>query len=152
MRLSVASAALLLFFCLPSARAFAATDEVILDSAALADLESRAEHAQMKEQAYLYTELVHDYVAVAGKQVADGNLDQANASLKRIQAFAARIHQNLARDSKRLKNAEMMMHMASYHLGQLMHAISSDDTAMLQATLKQLDKLHDELLAQVFSH
>jgi len=152
MRLSVASAALVLVFCLPPARALAGADDVVLDSAALADLESRAEHAQMKEQAYLYTELVHDYVAVAGKQVADGNIEQANASLKRIQTFAQRIHQNLARDSKRLKNAEMMMHLASYRLGQLMHVVSTEDTAMLQATLKELDKLHDELLAQVFAH
>jgi len=33
-----------------------------------------------------------------------------------------------------------------------MHVVSSEDTALLQATLKQLDKLHDELLAQVFAH
>ena len=152
MRLSVASAALLLALSLPSARALSSADEVVLDSAALADLETRADHAQLKEQAYLYTELVHDYVALAGKQVAAGDIDDANVSLKHIQTFAQRIHQNLARDSKRLKNAEMMMHMASYHLSQMMHVISSDDTAMLQATLKQLDKLHDELLAQVFAH
>jgi hypothetical protein len=29
---------------------------------------------------------------------------------------------------------------------------SSDDQAVLQATLKQLDHVHDELLTQVFNH
>jgi hypothetical protein len=152
MRLSVASAALLLVLSLPSARAFAASDEVILDAAALADMENRAEHAQLKEQCYLYTELVHNYVAVAGKQIAAGDLDQANDSLKHIQTYAERIHKGLAKDSRRVKNAEMMVHMATYRLSQLMHIVSSEDTALLQATLKQLDKLHDELLAQVFAH
>jgi hypothetical protein len=152
MRLSVASAALLLALSLPSARAFAAADEVILDAAALADMENRAEHAQLKEQCYLYTELVHNYVAVAGKQIAAGDLDQANDSLKHIQTYADRIHKGLGKDSRRVKNAEMMVHMATYHLSQLMHIVSSEDTALLQATLKQLDKLHDELLAQVFAH
>jgi hypothetical protein len=152
MRLSFAGTALLLVLTLPSARAFASSDDVVLDSAALADMENRAEHAQIKEQCYLYTELVHDYVAVAGKQIAAGDLDQANASLKRIQTFADRIHKGLGKDSKRVKNAEMMVHMATYHLSQFMHIVSSEDTALLQATLKQLDKLHDELLAQVFAH
>jgi hypothetical protein len=152
MRLSVASAALLLVLSLPSVRAFAASDEVILDAAALADMENRAEHAQLKEQCYLYTELVHNYVAVAGKQIAAGDLDQANDSLKHIQTYAERIHKGLAKDSRRVKNAEMMVHMATYRLSQLMHIVSSEDTALLQATLKQLDKLHDELLAQVFAH
>jgi hypothetical protein len=152
MRLSVASTALLLVLTLPSARAFAASDEVILDAAALADMENRAEHAQLKEQCYLYTELVHNYVAVAGKQIAAGDLDQANDSLKHIQTYADRIHKGLGKDSKRVKSAEMMVHMATYHLSQLMHIVSSEDTALLQATLKQLDKLHDELLAQVFAH
>jgi len=33
-----------------------------------------------------------------------------------------------------------------------MHTISTDDSTVVQATLKRLDKLHDELLQQVFSH
>jgi hypothetical protein len=152
MRFSVAGTALLLVLTFPSARAFASFDDVVLDSAALADMENRAEHAQIKEQCYLYTELVHNYVAVASKQLAAGDLDQANESLKHIQTYADRIHKGLGKDSRRVKNAEMMVHMATYHLSQLMHLVSSEDTALLQATLKQLDKLHDELLAQVFAH
>lgn len=150
MKVPLASAALLLFFLiLPSPRAVASD---ALDSAALAELESRAEHAQAKEQAYLYTELMDNYVAVAGKQLAAGDMEDATTTLKRIQTYANRVHQGLAKDSKKLKNAEMLLHMATYHLTEMMHAFSSDDAAMLQATVKQLDKLHDELLAQVFAH
>jgi flagellin-specific chaperone FliS len=152
MRISVASAVLLLIVCLPAARALSASGDDLLTPAALADLELRADHAQPKEQCFLYTQLVHDYVEVAGKQMAAGDMDQATTSLKRVQTFADRIHQALAKDTKRVKNAEMLLHMAAFHLSQLMHLISSEDEALVQTTLKQLDKLHDELLTQVFSH
>jgi hypothetical protein len=156
MRLSVAGSTLLLavasVLAVPPARAYATNTDEVLDAAALADLEARAEHAQASEQAFLYTELIHDYVEVAGKQVAAGDMDQATASLERVQKYADRIHANLGKSSKRVKNAEMLMHLATYKLAELMHVISTEDSAMLQATLKRLDKLHDELLQAVFAH
>ena len=156
MRISVASSTLFLVLAstlaLPPARAFAAYGSEVLDAAALADLEARAEHAQPNEQAFLYTQLVHEYVEVAGKQVAAGDMDQATASLQRVQTYADHIHANLGKSAKRVKNAEMLMHLATYKLTELMHVISTEDSALLQATLKRLDKLHDELLQQVFAH
>ena len=156
MRLSVASTILLLALgstLTPSmARAVVIHSFVELGTEGLADLESRAEHAQPNEQAFLFTQLVNDYVDVAGKQVAAGEMDEATASLQHIQSYAERIHAGLGKNSKRIKNAEMLMHMATYKLTQLMHAISTEDSTLLQATLKRLDKLHDELLQQVFSH
>jgi len=154
MRISVARSvftfAIVLILAFPHARAFAAGGNDVLDAATLANLEARAEHAEAKEQCFLYTQLVHDYVEVAGKQIAAGDLDQANASLQRIQTFADRIH--MEKNTRKLKDAETLMHMATYHLTQLMHIVSTEDTALLQATLKRLDKLHDQLLAQVFAH
>ena len=156
MRISVACSILLLTFgsaiAPHSARAVVVTSFSGVDGGSLADLEARAEHAQASEQAYLFTELVSDYVDVASKQVAAGETEQAIASLQRVQSYADRIHAGLGKNSKRVKNAEMMMHMATYKLTQLMHAISTEDSALLQVTLKRLDKLHDELLQAVFSH
>lgn len=156
MRISVAGSTLLLVigsvFVLNPVRAHAVSADEVLNQAALTELELRAEHAQPNEQPFLFTELIHDYVEVAGKQVANGEIDQAEASLQKVQAYADRIHSNLGKGSKRVKNAEMLMHLATYRLTQLMHIISTEDATILQATLKRLDKLHDELLAQVFAH
>ncbi len=156
MRISVASTTLFLLLgstlAPPPVRALAINGHSELDTAGLADLEARAEHAQPNEQAFLFTQLVSDYVDMAGKQVAAGDTDQAIVSLERVQTYADRIHAGLGKNSKRVKNAEMMMHMATYKLTQLMHAISTEDSALLQTTLKRLDKLHDELLQAVFSH
>ena len=154
MKISVAGTTLLLAIAaavvMPSAHAI--TTAEVLDAATLASLEARAEHAQPNEQAFLFTELIHDYVEVAGKQVAAGEMDEATASLQRVQTYADRIHNGLGKSTKRVKNAEMLMHLATYKLTELMHIISAEDKALIQTTLKQLDKLHDELLQQVFSH
>ncbi len=152
MRISVASAAFLLLLALPSARAFSSHDDISLDPAAIAEMENRADHAGQREQCFLYTELVQIYTEVAGRQLAAGETEQAHTTLRRIQHFTELIHAGLARDTKRVKDAEKMVHMATYRLGQYMHHASSEDETAFAATLKQLDKVHEELLAQVFAH
>ena len=46
----------------------------------------------------------------------------------------------------------MLMEHTTVRLGEYTHHASGDDRAALQATLKKLDHVHDELLAQVFVH
>ena len=117
-----------------------------------ADLEQRASQAKPREQAYLYTELVHEMTEEAGKQISDGDTEQAAVTLKQVNRYAHLIHVNLARDTKQLKNAEMLMHNTTYRLAQVMHLVSGPDRDTLQDTLKQLNQVNDELLTQVFSH
>jgi hypothetical protein len=119
---------------------------------ALQQLEQRASEAKPREQCFLYTELVHVMTEKAGKEISDGDTEQAAATLKQIDKYVHLIHLNLARDTKRLKNAEMLMHNATYRLGQYLHLVSADDQATVKDTLKQLNQINDELLSQVFSH
>jgi hypothetical protein len=100
----------------------------------------------------LYAELVHNLTERAGKQLSDGESEQASATFKRIDALTQKIHMSLARDTKRLKNAEMLMHHTTRRLADMLHIASNDDRVVLQSTLKQLDKVQSELLAQVFVH
>ncbi len=129
-----------------------ASDDLLLDSTQLTQLEAKAEHAAQKEQCFLYTELVHNYTAIAGRQLADGETEKASATLKRVQGFTTHIHASLVHDTSKLKNAEMLVHTASRNLGEYLHHASADDKVMLESTLKQLEKVNDELLAQVFAH
>jgi phage terminase large subunit len=89
---------------------------------------------------------------IAGRQMLNGDVDQASVTLKKVEHYATLIHLNLANDTKRLKNAELLMHHTTYRLGEYLHKASGEDRATLQSTLKRLDQVHDELLAQVFSH
>ena len=104
---------------------------VVLDEQALQQLEQRAEQASPREQCFLYTELVSAMTEIAGKQLNDGDVDRASATFKRIARYANLIHMNLARDTKRLKNAEMLMHNATYGLGQYLHLVSGDDQVVV---------------------
>jgi DNA mismatch repair ATPase MutS len=127
-------------------------DEILPDAQALAQLELRAQQAGPRDQCFLYTELVHTMTEIAGKQMINGDIDQASATLKKVNHYAQLIHVSLADNTKRIKNAEMLMHRTTYRLGEYLHKASGEDQATLKATLLQLDKVHEELLAEVLKH
>jgi hypothetical protein len=130
----------------------AAIDESIPTSEGLAQLEQRASLADPREQCFLYTELVHAMTEKAGKEIASGEQEEAAATLRQVNKFAHLIQMNLAKDTRRLKNAEILMHHTTYRLAEVLHLVSGDDKDTVQATLKQLDQVNDQLLTQVFSH
>jgi hypothetical protein len=156
MRLSLRLAVLLLplsWSLVPCASASASSvDENLPDAQALAMLEVRAQQAGPRDQCFLYTELVHTMTEIAGKQMLNGDVDQASATLKKVNQYAQLIHMDLASNSKRIKNAEMLMHHTTYRLSEYLHKASAEDQDTLKLTLKQLDKVHEELLAEVLKH
>lgn len=126
-------------------------DETLPTPESLAQLEQRAQSADPREQCFIYTEIVHSMTELAGKEMLDGDIDKASATLKQVNFYAHLIHMNLANNTKRLKNAELLMHHTIYRLGDYMRAASGDDKVTLQATLKQLDQVQGEILTQVFA-
>jgi hypothetical protein len=147
---SVAMAAVTLLF-LPSGYLCAATERVP-DPQTLQQLEVKADHASPKEQCFLYAEIVHDMTEIAGQEFSNGNFTQASQTLKGIQAYAQKIHMGMAEDTKKLKNAEILMRHTAYRLNEILHSASLDDRPTLESTLKQLDKVQSELMMQVFKH
>jgi hypothetical protein len=98
--------------CVP-ARA-SSIDENLPDAQTLSQLELRAQQASPRDQCFLYTELVHIMTELAGKQLHDGDIDQASVTLKKINQYAQLIHMDLGSNSKRLKNAEMLLEHTTY--------------------------------------
>lgn len=139
-----------LFFVSP-APAFSAT-QLPVSPEAIARLEQQASLANPREQCFLYTELVHAMTEKAGQEIASGEIDQAASTLKQINLYAHLIHLNLARDTKRLKNAQMLMHNTIYRLASYTHLFSGDERNTAQDTLRQLNQVNEELLTQVFNH
>lgn len=141
---------ILCVFSAPPARA--AIDDSVPAPEFIAQLEARAAQAKPREQCFLYAEIIHGMTQLAGKQLVDGDVEQASATLKKINHYAQLIHANLANDTRKLKDAEMLMQHTTSHLGMYIRQASADDQASLKATLAQLDHVHDELLTQVFNH
>jgi hypothetical protein len=126
-------------------------DEVILDSAAISQLEQRAETAQFKEQCFLYTEVLHNLTEVAGKELADGQDEQVAGTLKHIDLVTAKIQRALAKDAKRLKNAEMLLEHTSRRLTDMLHITAGDQREAFQSTLQRVSAVQSSLLGQVFA-
>jgi hypothetical protein len=130
----------------------ASNDEPPSDAQSIAQLELRASQAGPREQCYLYVQLIHSMTEAAGKQVLNGEYEQAAATMKKTEHYAQLIHDGLARDTKRLKDAEKLMEHTTARLNEYLRHSSGDDRLAMEATLKRLDGVHDELLTQVFSH
>ena len=156
MKFNLRSATILLplplFLSLCATTNASSVDDNLPTPEALAQLELRAQQAGPRDQCFLYTELVHTMTEIAGKQMLNGDVEQASATLQKVNHYAQLIHMDLASNSKRVKNAEMLLHHTTYRLGEYLHKASSEDQATLKATMQQLDKVHDELLAEVFKH
>jgi hypothetical protein len=149
--LSLALFCVVPMLCLPTS-ASAAGNELIPSADALAQMEDQAVHANPREQAFLYTQLVHGMTQEAGREIADGETQEAANTLKKVSRYAHLIQLNLAHNARRLKDAQELMHNATYRLGQVLHLVSGEDRTVVQETLKQLDQVNDEMLSQVFTH
>ncbi|QNI35370.1 hypothetical protein [Edaphobacter albus] len=152
MQFTLRISVLLLFLvstCIPSR---AADKITILDEQQLLQLEQRAEQANPRDQCFLYTELVSAMTEIAGQQLKSDNPSQATATLNKIAKYAQLIQVKLSRDTKRLKNAEQLMHRTTYKLNEYLHSASYEDRPTLQATLKQLNQVQSDILTQVFNH
>ena len=152
MRLTVRPVLFVLFLSLCTPLYAGIDKSLALDEQALQQLEQRAQQANPRDQCFLYTELVSAMTDVAGKEMLNGDPDRASEMFKKIQRYAELIQLNLARDTKRLKNAEMLMHRTTYRLNEYLHNASSEDRPTLQAALKQLNRVQNDLLTQVFNH
>jgi hypothetical protein len=149
MRFVAASASVLtLAFLLPIPGALAA-DEKIPDAQTLEALQTRANQAEPKEQCFLYAELVHDMTELAGRQLSAGDA-HASDTIRAVQQYAAKIHMGVANDSKKLKNAEILVRHTAFRLKDILSSASLDDRPTLDATLKQLDQVQAEMMLQVF--
>lgn len=130
--------------------AFAANPDKILDTQELTALAARAEQATPKDRCYLYAELVSAMTTLAGKQMDAGDSSDASASLKAIQEYTAKIHGGVSNDSRKLKDAQIMMRRTAFRLKELMSGASLSDQPVFETTLKQLDQVQSQLMLAVF--
>ena len=117
---------------------------------ALAALEAKADRAQPRDKCFLYAKLVSRMTDLAGRQVNSGDSGRASETLKLVQQYAEKIHMGVADDSKRLKDAELLVQRTSFRLKDILSEASYEDRQVLQATLTQVNRVQAQLMAQVF--
>jgi hypothetical protein len=117
---------------------------------ALAALQAKADQAQPKDKCFLYATLVSRMTDLAGHQLNSGDSRQASETLKVVQQYAEKIHMGVAGDSKKLKDAELLMQRATFRLQDILSEASYEDRQALEAALKQLNQVQTQLMTQVF--
>ena len=121
------------------------------DSAtALAALHVKADQAQPRDRCFLYAKLVSQMTDLAGKQFNSGESGQASQTIQLVQQYAEKIHAGVTDDSKKLRDAELLMRRASFRLKGILSAATYEDRPALEVTLKHLNEVQSELLMQVF--
>ncbi len=133
-----------------SVRAYAASGAEVLDAQALTSLEQRASSANIREQALLYAELADKMTLLAGKQIADGQVEEAEQTLVKIEACTAKMESGL-QQSKSLKKTELLLHMTNRRLSDMVRAASMDVKPHVQDALKRLNTAQSSLLALIFA-
>lgn len=125
-------------------------DSKPLDEQAINALEQRASQAQPKEQFYLYAQLMHEMIEFSAHQYAQGDVDKATGFLKKAQDLTHKIHNVLANNDKKLKDAQILLRHTAFRLTEMLHSSSSDDRPLVEQTLAQLNQAEDEAMLQVF--
>jgi hypothetical protein len=150
--MAVAALVAALFWTIAPTPAIASgADDTSLDAAALAELQQRAEHAQPRDQCYLYTEIVHDLTEVASRQMAAGEDDAAGSTILQVDVAAAKLQQASVADARRLKNAEQLLDRTTHRLADMVRVASDQQRSLMQSTLRHLNAVHSSVLALVFS-
>ena len=125
-------------------------DNKIPDMDAIVALESRANLAQPSEQCFLYAELVHQMTELSVRQYAAGDIGKATDLLKRIQQFAQKIHLSVAKNDKRIKNAEILLSHSAFRLNEMPHASSFEDRATVQDAWTDVQLAQSDSMFQAF--
>jgi hypothetical protein len=120
------------------------------DPTALAALQVKADQAQPGDRCFLYAELVNQMTDLAGQQFNAGESGQALQTLNRVQQYAEKIHIGIAGDSRKLKDAEVLMQRTSFRLEDILSEASYEDRQTLETALKQLNRVQTQLMTQVF--
>ena len=144
----VANAVLISILSLTCLRASASALDDSL--AAVAALQVKADQAQPRDRCLLYARLVSRMTDLAAHQLNSGDSGQASETLKLVQQYAEKIHVGVAKDSKKLKDAELLMQHTSFRLQDILSGAPYEDRQTLEATLKQLNQVQTQLMMQVF--
>ena len=135
----------------PSAHASATPrDAVAVDSQFLQELESRAAQADPREQASIYADLADKISMLVAQQISAGELDAAEATLRHFESCTEKLKSGLAKDSKGLKRAEMLLHTTQRRLHDLARVSGGDLRSHVQAATSRLDSVQTALLEAVF--
>ncbi len=129
-----------------------AADNGLPNVSALQALAEKAQHASLREQCFLYAELVRGSTELADRKLAEGDREAGALALKSVEAYAAAMDLALAADAKKLKDAEILLRESSFRLKAAMLASSIDDRPAMDSALRKINAAESRVMGAVFAH
>jgi hypothetical protein len=120
------------------------------DQQSIDALAAKANHAPLRDQCFLYAELVHQMTEFSARQYAAGDVEKSAQLLRQIQELTRKIHLSVARDEKRMRNAEILLSRTAFRLTGLLHSSSFEDQSLVAQTLADVNQVQTETMLQVF--
>ena len=117
---------------------------------ALASLQVRADQAQPRDRCFLYAMLINQMTYLAGQQLDSDDPRQASESLMLVQRYIENIRTGVTPDSRKLKDAEVLVRRSAFQLRNILREGSLEDRPATEATLKDLNQVQEQLMIQVF--
>ena len=122
----------------------------ILSEEQVTQLEARAQGAEPREQCFLYAEIIAQMTERVDVEIAAGDLEKASAHLNRLNDYTAVLHNKLSGDSKKLKEAEILIRHTTVRMNGMVHAASYDNREALHTVEAKLGSLESEMMLHVF--
>lgn len=151
MRLRTAACCGALLASLPLAAHATDNNFIAVDPSLIATLQVRAQQAPPRERVQMFADLADKISLLASKQIAEGDEEHAQATLKQLEECTAQLETTVTQDSKGLKRTEMLLHTTNRRLRDLIRGASGDMKPVVQSALKRLDQAQTALLSAVFA-
>ena len=118
----------------------------------LSTLQDKAERASLRDQCFLYAEVVHTMTEIASHQLVAGEPGDAASTLASMEHYVSLLDAGLARDTKKVKDAEILMRQTAFRLKESLNGAALEDRPAVEHTIQQLDQVESKLMQQVFEH
>ena len=113
-------------------------------------LKARAESARAQDQGPLFAQIARREVAEADHLYTEGDIAKAKQAVDNVVAYAGRASEAAQKSGKHLKNTEISLRETGRQLDDVRKTLSFEDRPYVEAAVKQVEKLRQELLERMF--
>ncbi len=113
-------------------------------------LKARAENARPQNQGHLFATIARREVNEADRFYTEGDIANATKAVDEVVRYADRATEAAQKSGKHLKNTEILLRQTARRLDDVRKTLNFDDRPYVEAAVKQVEKVRQKLLDQMF--
>jgi hypothetical protein len=113
-------------------------------------LKGRAEKARLQDQPHLFATIARREVNEADRFYTQGDIASGTKAVDELVHYASRAAEAAQKSGKHLKDTEILLRETSRRLDDVRKTLNFDDRPYVEAAVKQVEKLRQQLLDQMF--